>query len=497
MEWESVIGLEVHVQLATASKLFSGARNQFGDTPNQNACPIDLGFPGTLPVVNQQAVHMAIKLGVALQAQIATTCTFDRKNYFYPDLPKGYQVTQAARPIFTGGQVVFVLDEQEFTIHLHHAHMEEDAGKSIHGVIPGHSGIDLNRAGTPLLEIVTEPDFRSAREASQFLRTVHNLVQYLEISDGNMAEGSLRCDANVSVRPKGQAEYGTRTEIKNLNSFRFIEQAIDHEIARHIDVLEAGGALIQETRLYDPDRNETRSMRSKEDANDYRYFPEPDLLPVIIDPALIEDIRHNLPELEDVKKQRYMQSLALSAYDANQLTSDLAITRYFENVIALTGIDGAKTAANWILTELLGALNKRELSWSNNPILPEQLAQLIARINEDIISNKIAKSIFETLCEQPSKDQNAVDTIISQRGLQQVSDTGELQQLIDTVLEEHSAQVSAYIQAPPEKQQKMTGFFIGQLMKKTKGQGNPKVLNELLRETLAQMAQNARSGEGF
>ena len=480
MEWECVIGLEVHVQLATTSKLFSGARNQFGDQPNVNACPIDLGFPGTLPVINTAAVSMAVKLGLALNADIAQHSTFDRKNYFYPDLPKGYQVTQADTPIFSGGTVVFEVEGRQHSIQLHHAHLEEDAGKSVHGLFTGQSGIDLNRAGTPLLEIVTEPDFRSAAEASAFLKKIHTLVQYLEISDGNMAEGSLRCDANVSIRPRGQAEYGTRTEIKNLNSFRFIEQAIEHEAARHIHVLESGGTLTQETRLYDPDRNETRSMRSKEDANDYRYFPEPDLLPIIVDSETIKAIQAAMPELDHEKRHRYQQALQLSEYDAVQLTLDIGIARYFEQVVSISGQTQAKTAANWILTELLGTLKKRELTLRDNPVMPEQLAQLIARIHEDVISNKIAKSIFDNLFETPSTSPSKVDEIIDSRGLRQVSNTDELQVLVTQVLSENEGQVQAYLAAPPEKQAKMKGFFIGQLMKKTQGKGNPKVLNELL-----------------
>lgn len=487
MKWESVIGLEVHVQLATKSKLFSGARNQFGDKPNQNACPIDLGFPGTLPVVNKEAVRMAVQLGLALDATIANHSTFDRKNYFYPDLPKGYQVTQMETPIFSGGQVHFEVDDESFTIQLHHAHMEEDAGKSVHGVFPGQSGIDLNRAGTPLLEIVTEPDFRSARQASSFLRKIHSLVQYLEISDGNMAEGSLRCDANISIRPKGETKLGVRAEVKNLNSFKFIEQAIDHEIARQIKALESGLQLTQETRLFDPDKQETRSMRSKEDANDYRYFPEPDLLPVIIEPDFVQSLKDALPELEDAKKSRYIQDLQLSEYDARQLTSDIHIARFYEKVISIAGNANAKTSANWVLTELLGGLKKRDLTLNENPILPEQLAQLIARIHEDVISQKIAKSIFESLLETPSTDHNAVDLTIDAKGLKQVSNTDELQAIVQAVIDENQKQVQSYITAPPEKQQKMKGFFIGQLMKKTQGKANPKVLNELL-ETALQKA---------
>ena len=488
MQWETVIGLEVHVQLATASKLFSSARNQFGDTPNSNACAIDLGFPGTLPVVNKEAVRMAAKLGLALNAEVAPISHFDRKNYFYPDLPKGYQVTQAERPIFSGGIVEFEVNGVENQIKLHHAHLEEDAGKSIHGITPGFSGIDLNRAGTPLLEIVTEPDFRTAEQASAFLKKLHTLVQYLEISDGNMAEGSLRCDANVSVRPVGQEKLGTRTEIKNLNSFRFIEQAIEYEVARHIHVLESGGQLVQETRLYDPDKNETRSMRSKEDANDYRYFPEPDLLPVIVEQALIEELKATMPELDNQKKKRYVNELGLSDYDASLLTTDVAIARYFEAVLATAGNDQAKAAANWIQTELLGGLKKRELKLPKNPdetpVKPVQLANLIKQINEDVISNKIGKGIFDTLMDSPREEDNAVDLIIDEKGLRQNSNTDELKGFVDEVINANQNQVEAYLAAPVEKRQKMTGFFIGQLMKKTQGKANPKVLNQLLAEKL-------------
>jgi len=484
MQWETVIGLEVHVQLATNSKLFSTSCNHFGDLPNENTTPIDLGFPGTLPSVNQEAVTMGVKLGLALNAEIATESYFDRKNYFYPDLPKGYQVTQMEKPIFSGGKIQFECESKIQTIQLHHAHLEEDAGKSIHGVIADHSGIDLNRAGTPLLEIVTEPDFRSAAQACAFLKKIHSLVQYLKISDGDMSQGSLRCDANVSVRPIGQQALGTRTEIKNLNSFRFIEQAIQHEAARHIHVLESGGTILQETRLFDPDKNETRSMRSKEDANDYRYFREPDLLPIIVTQELIAQLKETMPELEDAKKARYMQTLGLSDYDASILTSDIQIADYFEAALALSDPSNAKAIANWILSDLLGGLKKHDLAIGNSPIVPAHVAQLVARIQHDVISSKIAKSIFEALLQTPNLDSNAVDQIIEHQGLKQVTDSSSLQGFIEEVLEANPSQVSAFKAAVPEKQQKMTGFFIGQLMKKTQGKANPKLLNELLIQSL-------------
>jgi len=484
MEWDSVIGLEIHVQLATKSKLFSSASTQFGAAPNHNVTAIDLGFPGTLPVLNQEAVRLACLFGIAINAKISSPCSFDRKNYFYPDLPKGYQVSQANTPILVGGDLVINLEQGTKAVRLHHAHLEEDAGKSLHGVVTGQSGIDLNRAGTPLLEIVTEPDLNNAEQAVALLKQIHSLVRYLGISDGNMNEGSLRCDANISVRPKGETQLGVRTEVKNLNSFKFIEQAINYEIARHVHVLETGGALTQETRLYDPDRHETRPMRSKEDANDYRYFPEPDLLPVIIPTEMLEQLREQLPELEAAKFQRYQRQYKLSEYDARQLSQDIVLARYFERTLELTGTEHAKLLTNWILSELLGALNKRNLELTENPLQSEQLAQLIQRLADDSISGKIAKSLFEQLLDNPSPDPNAIDLLIKAQGLEQVSDTSELKAMVDQVIDANPTQVSAYQSATPDKRQKMLGFFIGQLMQRTQGKANPKVLNQLLQELL-------------
>lgn len=475
-EWEVVIGLEVHAQLSTKSKIFSGASTEFGAEPNTQACAIDLGMPGVLPVLNKEAVEMAIKFGLGTNAEIARKSVFARKNYFYPDLPKGYQISQYELPIVYKGYVDVQLDEgASKRINITRAHLEEDAGKSLHEDFHNLSGIDLNRAGTPLLEIVSEPEMRSAKEAVNYLKTIHTLVRYLEICDGNMQEGSFRCDANVSVRPKGETKFGTRTELKNINSFRFVERAINYEIERQINLLESGGKVIQETRLYDPNKNETRPMRGKEEANDYRYFPDPDLLPVVISDDFILQIKAALPELPQQKLKRFMEQYGLSAYDASILISSKDMAAYYENVVKESG-DQPKLAANWVISELLGALNKADLEISESPISSAQLGKLVSRIADDTISGKIAKSIFEPLWNQ----EGDVDEIIEKRGLKQVSDTGAIEKLIDEIIAANPAQVADY-RAGKEK---LFGFFVGQAMKASGGKLNPKQLNDLLKKKL-------------
>ena len=475
-DWESVIGLEIHAQLATASKIFSGASTAFGAEPNTQACAVDLGLPGVLPVLNHEAVNMAIRFGVAIEANIDHRSIFARKNYFYPDLPKGYQISQFEHPIVGHGQVSISLDEDHSKqVGITRAHLEEDAGKSIHDIFPEQSGIDLNRAGTPLLEIVSEPDMRSAREAVAYARKIHSLVRYLEICDGNMQEGSFRCDANVSIRRKGDDRLGTRTELKNINSFRFLERAINHEIERQIDIVEDGGEVVQETRLYDADRDETRSMRSKEEANDYRYFPDPDLLPVAITDVDIERIRAALPELPEQKKQRYVDELGLSAYNAELLSTSRETAQYFE-----TALDKAPKLAgplaNWILGDLAGALNKQGLEIQNSPIAPPQLAGLLERIADNTISGKIAKEVFEAMWQ----GEGDADAIIEARGLKQITDSGAIEALIDAVIEANPEQVEQF-RAGKEK---VLGFFVGQIMKQSQGKANPGQVNAMLREKL-------------
>lgn len=477
MEWEAVIGLEVHAQLKTKSKIFSGAPTQFGAEPNTQACLIDLGFPGILPVLNQEAVTMAIKFALGANAEITRKSIFARKNYFYPDLPKGYQISQYELPVVGRGFVDIQLqDETIKRIHITRAHLEEDAGKSLHEDFHELTGIDLNRAGTPLLEIVSEPDLRSAKEAVAYLKTLRTLVRYLDICDGNMQEGSFRCDANVSVRPKGESRFGIRTELKNINSFRFVERAINFEIERQINVLDAQGTIKQETRLYDPNKNETRPMRSKEEANDYRYFPDPDLLPIIITDELIEIVRKTLPELPQQKCQRFIEQYGLSAYDANILSSDKSMADYYEAVLQIANVQ-PKLAANWIIGELLGALNKSGLEISSCPISAIQLGQLIARILDNTISGKIAKTIFEALWSQEETD---VDAIILKRGLQQVTDTSAIEKLIDEIIAAHPQQAADF----KSGKEKLFGFFVGQVMKASGGKVNPKQLNEILRKKL-------------
>ncbi|AQQ67001.1 aspartyl/glutamyl-tRNA amidotransferase subunit B [Microbulbifer agarilyticus] len=483
MEWEVVIGLEVHVQLATQSKIFSGASTAFGADPNTQACAVDLAMPGTLPVPNEEAFRFAVMFGLAMNAEIGKRSVFERKNYFYPDLPKGYQTTQLEQPIVGEGQVeIHLEDGSSKTVRLHHAHLEEDAGKSLHDAVfdTGHgmSGIDLNRAGTPLIEIVSEPDMRSAAEAVAYLKKIHSIVTYLGISDGDMSQGSLRCDANVSVRLKGEEELGTRAEIKNLNSFRFIEKAIKVEAQRQIDLIEDGGKVVQETRLYDADKNETRSMRSKEVANDYRYFPCPDLLPVVLSDEYVEQVRGDLPELPDAKCARFEKEYGLSAYDADQLTQERPTANYFEQVAAKSG--EAKLAANWVMGELAALLNREEKSIEQSPVNAEHLAGLIARIKDGTISSKIAKQVFEAM----ANGDGDADAVIEAKGLKQVSDTGAIEKLVDDVIAASTAQVDNYRNADPDKRPKMMGFFVGQIMKASKGQANPQMINKILKEKL-------------
>ncbi|MCP5426602.1 MAG: Asp-tRNA(Asn)/Glu-tRNA(Gln) amidotransferase subunit GatB [Gammaproteobacteria bacterium] len=477
MEWESVIGLEIHAQLATKSKIFSGAATAYGAAPNTQACAIDLGLPGVLPVLNTDAVRMAAMFGLAVEATVAERSVFARKNYFYPDLPKGYQISQYELPVVHQGHLIIDLDDGTTkTIGITRAHLEEDAGKSLHEDFSGMTGIDLNRAGTPLLEIVSEPDLRSAKEAVAYMKKIHTLVRYLGICDGNMQEGSFRCDANVSVRPKGQERFGTRAEIKNLNSFRFVERAIEYEIERQIHLLEDGGTVVQETRLYDPDQGETRSMRSKEEANDYRYFPDPDLLPLSIDTAFIEAARQALPELPDAKRERFMGEYQLSAYDAALLTVSRDLADYFEATVAALGGE-AKLCANWVMGDLSGFLNKESKDIGDSPVDPSQLAGLLRRIQDQTISGKIAKEVFEAMWQGAGD----ADAVIDQRGLRQITDSSAIEQIIDTVIETNPNQLAQYRSG----KDKLFGFFVGQVMKASKGKANPQQVNELLLKKLA------------
>jgi aspartyl-tRNA(Asn)/glutamyl-tRNA(Gln) amidotransferase subunit B len=479
MQWESVIGLEIHTQLATRSKIFSGASTVFGAPPNTQASAIDIALPGTLPVLNEAAVRMAVTFGVAIGANVSTRCVFDRKNYFYPDLPKGYQISQFDQPIVGAGHVDVHLDDgSQRRIRITRAHLEEDAGKSLHEDFAGMTGIDLNRAGMPLLEIVSEPDLRNAKEAAAYFRQMHTLVRYLRICDGNLNEGSMRCDANVSVRPAGTAALGERTEIKNLNSFRFLERAIDHEIARQIDVLESGGRIRRETRLYDPDRDETRIMRSKELSDDYRYFPEPDLLPVVIDEAFITQMRESLPELPQQKRARYIAELGLPDYDAAWLTDDPTVAHFFESVYAQCG--EAKLAANWVMGDWSAALNRHELPPDASAVTAAQLGTLIARVRAGTITGKVAKSLFDALWNAGDRNRS-VDDLIREQGLEQVSDTDALAQVVRKVVAENPEQVAQF-RAGKEK---VIGFLVGQIMKATQGRANPQQVNTLLREALA------------
>jgi len=479
MQWETVIGLEVHLQLATQSKIFSGSPITFGAEPNTQASAVDLAMPGMLPVLNENAVRFAVLFGLAIGAEIGKRSVFDRKNYFYPDLPKGYQISQFLDPIVGVGEFEIQLEDgSSRNIGITRAHLEEDAGKSLHEDFHGQTGIDLNRAGTPLLEIVTDPDFRTAEEAVAYLKALHSLVTYLEISDGNMAEGSMRCDVNISLRPAGTDELGTRTEIKNVNSFRFVEKAIRHEVRRQADVLDDGGRITQETRLYDAERDETRSMRSKEVANDYRYFPEPDLLPVIIDDRYIEALREQLPELPRQKRERFASEYELGLYDAGILTASRAMANFYESVAKSCG--SPKLAANWVQVELVGRLNRHELSIESSPVSPRALSGLIERIMDNSISGKIAKQVFEAMWE----GEGSADEIIEAKGLKQVSDSGELEAMVDDIIAANSAQVAQYLAADDGKRKKLLGFFVGQIMKVSKGQANPQMVNKLLNEKL-------------
>ncbi len=479
MEWETVIGLEVHVQLATKSKIFSASSTAFGAEPNTQASAVDLAMPGTLPVLNEQALRYAIMFGLAIDAEINQRSIFDRKNYFYPDSPKGYQTTQMDEPIVGPGLVEAQMSNgTSKTIRIHHAHLEEDAGKSLHEDFQGSTGIDLNRAGTPLIEIVSEPDMRNSEEAVEFAKKLQAIVTSLGISDGQMAQGSMRFDVNVSVRPKGQKEYGIRTETKNLNSFKFMEEAIALEVERQIEVIEDGGVIAQETRLYNGDTKVARSMRSKEEANDYRYFPCPDLLPVVIDKAYIEAIRSTLPELPDVRQSRFVDKYKLSDYDAGILSGDTATAEYFETTVNTCA--DAKLAANWIMGELSAKLNNEELSIHQCPLSAEDLGGLIARIIDNTISGKIAKQVFESMW---NGDGNA-DAVIDAKGLKQVSDSGELESMVEKVISDNPDQVANYRNADDVKRKKMTGFFVGQIMKVSKGQANPGMVNKILMQKL-------------
>jgi aspartyl-tRNA(Asn)/glutamyl-tRNA(Gln) amidotransferase subunit B len=476
MQYETVIGLEVHVQLSTESKLFSGSATTFGAEPNTQANIFDLALPGTLPVLNEKAVAMAVKFGLAIGAEIGKRSVFDRKNYFYPDLPKGYQVSQLDFPTVGKGSLTISLEDgSEKIIAVTRAHMEEDAGKSLHEDYQGMTGIDLNRAGTPLLEIVSEPDLRSAKEAVAYLKKLHSIIRYLDISDAIMAQGSMRCDANVSIRPVGQKEFGTRTEIKNINSFKFVEKAINYEVQRQKDVLEDGGRIVQETRLYDADKDETRSMRSKEVANDYRYFPEPDLLPIVIDDAYIEAIRATLPELPDRRAARFVSDYGLSEYDAGVLVATREMADYFETTATLSG--DAKLAANWVSQDLQALLNKLSWELSDSPIQAERLATLIQRIKDNTISGKIAKTVFEAMLE----DSSDVDAIIEAKGLKQVTDSGALESLVDQVIVDNPDQVQQYRDGKVQ----VIGFLVGQCMQLSKGKANPAQVNEILRSKLS------------
>ncbi|XQM31232.1 Asp-tRNA(Asn)/Glu-tRNA(Gln) amidotransferase subunit GatB [Burkholderia gladioli] len=487
-QWEVVIGLETHAQLLTASKIFSGASTQFGAEPNTQACAVDLALPGVLPVLNRGAVERAIRLGLALGSTVAQRSIFARKNYFYPDLPKGYQISQYEIPVVQGGQLTIQVPANEKagkeayskTINLTRAHLEEDAGKSLHEDFAGMTGIDLNRAGTPLLEIVTEPEMRSAAEAVAYAKALHALVMWLGICDGNMQEGSFRCDANVSVRPLGQEKFGTRAEIKNLNSFRFLEDAINYEVRRQIELIEDGGTVVQETRLYDPDKRETRSMRSKEDAQDYRYFPDPDLMPVVIDPKWVERVRGEMPELPAAMQQRFVEQYGVTPYDAVVLTASKAMAAYFEAVVDKAGAANAKVAANWLMGDVSSLLNREGIEIDASPVSAVQLALVLQRIADGTISNKIAKEIFQAIWDEKAGDEAAADRIIEAKGLKQISDSGALEAIIDEVLAANAKSVEEF-RAGKEK---AFNALVGQAMKATKGKANPAQVNELLKKKL-------------
>jgi len=475
MEWETVIGLEIHAQLNTKSKIFSAAATKYGAEPNSQACAVDLGLPGVLPVLNKEVVSKAVKFGLAVDAHINQRNVFDRKNYFYPDLPKGYQISQLDWPIVGEGEIEITLGDTTKVVGITRAHLEEDAGKSIHDLYDDYTAVDLNRAGTPLLEIVSDPDMRNAKEAVAYAKKIHALVQYLEICDGNMQEGSFRCDANVSIRPMGQEELGTRAELKNINSFKFLERAINLEVERQQDILEEGGKVAQETRLYDAVKHETRSMRSKEEANDYRYFPDPDLLPVEISDELMAQIKQELPELPQEKKARFITEFGLSEYDADVLTSQKPMADYFEKMI-VNNTDHAKLCANWIMGELSASLNKHQIELVDAPIAADDLSLLVNRIGDDTISGKIAKDVFKAMWD----GEGSADEIIEAKGLKQMTDTGAIEAIVDEIIASNAQQVAQF----KSGNEKILGFFVGQAMKATQGKANPKLLNEMLRTKL-------------
>jgi aspartyl-tRNA(Asn)/glutamyl-tRNA(Gln) amidotransferase subunit B len=477
MEWETVIGLEIHAQLLTKSKIFSGASTAFGAEPNTQACLVDLGYPGVLPVLNKEAVRMAVKFGLAIGASVAPRSVFARKNYFYPDLPKGYQISQYELPVVSKGSVEIELEDgSSKRIGITRAHLEEDAGKSLHEGGGGVSGIDLNRAGTPLLEIVSEPDMRSAKEAVAYMKKVHSLVRYLEICDGNMQEGSFRCDANVSVRPKGEHKFGTRAELKNINSFHFVEKAILYEVQRQIGVIEGGSKVVQETRLYDSKKNETRSMRSKEEANDYRYFPDPDLLPLEIAETFTNEVRQTLPELPDEKKQRFIREYGLSIYDAALLTASRELASFYESVVKDVGGE-AKLCANWVMGEFSAALNQNNVDLVRSPVTAVMLAGLLKRILDNTISGKLAKEVFLAMWAGESD----ADTVIENKGLKQITDSSAIERIVDEIMAANPQQLSDYRAG----KDKLFAFFVGQVMKATHGKANPQQVNDLLRRKLA------------
>ncbi|MGE4502464.1 MAG: Asp-tRNA(Asn)/Glu-tRNA(Gln) amidotransferase subunit GatB [Thiomicrospira sp.] len=476
MRWETVLGLEIHTQLATKSKIFSGASTAYGAAPNSQACVVDLALPGVLPVLNKQAVEMAIRFGLAIGAELPLKSVFARKNYFYPDSPKGYQISQFELPIVSKGSIDILVEGEKKRIGITRAHLEEDAGKSLHEDFHGLSGIDLNRAGTPLLEIVSEPDMRSAAEAVAYAKAIHELVQFIGICDGNMQEGSFRVDVNVSVRRPGEP-LGTRTELKNINSFRFIEKAIEYEVERHIEILENGGKIVQETRLYDAERDETRSMRSKEEANDYRYFPDPDLLPVLITPEQIEAVRLSLPELPTQLRERFVADYGLSDYDAQLLTGSRAMAAYFEALVKASATE-AKICANWMTGDLAKALNKDGLDIAESPVSAQALGGLLQRISDNTISGKIAKQVFEAMWA----GEGSADEVIAAKGLKQITDSGAIEKIVDDVLAANAGQVEAY----KNGQDKLFGFFVGQVMKLSQGQANPTQVNQLLKQKLGQ-----------
>ena len=477
MEWETVIGLEIHAQLSTVSKIFSGAATAYGAAPNTQACVVDLAMPGVLPVMNKGAVERAVKFGLAIGARVNPESVFARKNYFYPDLPKGYQISQFELPIVEKGEITIQVGDVEKVVGITRAHLEEDAGKSLHEDFQGKTGVDLNRASTPLLEIVSEPDMRSSAEAVAYAKTIHSLVQYLEICDGNMQEGSFRCDANVSVRPKGTEKYGTRCEIKNLNSFRFLERAIEYEVVRQIELIESGEKVIQQTRLYDSDKDETRSMRSKEEAFDYRYFPDPDLLPMKLSAEMIAEIQKTLPELPDAKRARYVQQFGLSRYDAGVLTATKAMAAYFEAVMQVVGTANAKTAANWVMGDLAAVLKRDNLEITQCPVAADKLAGLVLRIADNTISNKIGKDVFEAMWA----GEGDADAIIEKKGLKQITDSGAIEVIVDEVLAANPKSIEEFRAG----KDRALNALVGQVMKGSKGKANPQQVTDLLKKKLA------------